>query len=281
MQAISAAVEAGHDSITVTGGEPTLHSAILDILAHAKGIGLHVTLQTNGRRLRDAGFAADIARNVDTFAIALHGPSPAVHDAITTRPGSFEQTVAGVRNVVPTGKLVAGKVVLTSLNAEHVLATTMLMADLGFDVYVYSYVHGVGNARRNYDSIAARYADVWPQVKASVDFLKPRHLPAMLETFPFCIVPGYEPLVAELSFLAGDFQVKFQGRELESWRTARLQQKTKLLGCSGCSFDSLCEGVWKEYAKTFGGAEFRPRHDQRYFESFRARFERGIGAAAM
>jgi sulfatase maturation enzyme AslB (radical SAM superfamily) len=271
IRAISAAAGSGHDGITVTGGEPTIHPAILDILAHAKDLGLHVTLQTNGRRLRHAGFAANIARHVDTFAIALHGPSPDIHDAITTRPGSFEQTVEGVRNITPSGKSVVGKVVLTSLNAAHVLATTELMADLGFDVFVFSYVHGVGNAGLNYDRIAVRYTDLWPQVKASVDFLKQQHLPATLETFPFCIVQGYEALVLELSFLAGEFHVQFPGRELKSWNTARLDQKTKFEDCSECSWDPLCEGVWNEYADSFGGAEFRPRDDQRNFEHFRDR----------
>jgi sulfatase maturation enzyme AslB (radical SAM superfamily) len=278
MRAISAAVEAGHDSITITGGEPTIHAAILDIVAHAKSLGVHVTLQTNGRRLCDAGFAAEIARHVDTFAIALHGPDPAVHDAITGRPGSFEQTVAGVRNIAAAGKLVGAKLVLTALNAGHVLATTRLMVDLGFDIFVFSYVHGVGNARRNYDRLAVRYTDLWPQVKASVDHLKPLDLPANLETFPFCIVPGYEALVAEINFRAGEFNVKFVGRELQSWTSARLEQKTKFEGCSACSFEPLCEGVWSEYAEKFGGAEFRPRDDQRFFERFRDRLERSLAA---
>jgi len=277
-RAISSVARDGHDGITVTGGEPTTHPAIGDILGHAKTLGLHVTLQTNGRRLRHAAFAEQIVRNVDIFAIALHGPNPDVHDAITTRPGSFEQTVAGVRNIVSSGTSVVGKVVLTSLNAEHVLATSRLMADLGFDICVFSYVHGVGNAGRNYDRIAVRYTDLWPQVKASLDFLKQRHLPAILESFPFCIVTGYEGLVAELGFLAGEFHVKFQGRELEDWGATRLGQKCKFDRCSDCSFDPLCEGVWKEYADLFGGEELRPRDDRRNFERFCDRLEGILGS---
>jgi MoaA/NifB/PqqE/SkfB family radical SAM enzyme len=278
MGAISAAVQTGHNGITITGGEPTIHPAILDIVAHAKSLGVHVTLQTNGRRLCDEGFAAEIARHVDTFAIALHGPNPAVHDAITGRPGSFEQTVAGVRHIAAAGKLIAAKLVLTSLNAGHILATTRLMVDLGFDIFVFSYVHGVGNARRNYDRLAVRYTDLWPQVKASVDHLTPRYLPANLETFPFCIVRGYEALVAEINFLAGEFNVKFVGHELQSWTSARLKQKTKFEACSKCSFDPLCEGVWTEYADKFGSAEICPRDDHQFFARFRDRLERSLAA---
>jgi len=278
MREITTVAAVGHDGITVTGGEPTTHPAIVDILAHAKALGLHVTLQTNGRRLRHSAFAEQIVRSVDTFAIALHGPDPEVHDAITTRPGSFEQTVAGVRNVVLFGKSVVAKVVLTSLNAEHVLATSRLMADLGFHICVFSYVHGVGNAGRNYRRIAVRYTDLWPQVKASLDFLKRRQIPTVLETFPFCIARGYEAMVAELSFLAGEFSVKFQGRELEDWGATRLGQKCKFEGCSDCSFDPLCEGVWKEYADLFGGEEFQPRDDQRTFERFCDRLEGILGS---
>ena len=145
-RSISAAVRNGATSISVTGGEPTLHEGIVAILSHAKAKGLSVTLQTNGRYLEKKEFARELEDLVDQYVIALHGSTPMVHDAITRRKGSFRQTVAGVKNISNGRARVVAKVVLTALNLTDLMKLADLILELQMDVAVFTFVHGVGEA---------------------------------------------------------------------------------------------------------------------------------------
>jgi MoaA/NifB/PqqE/SkfB family radical SAM enzyme len=62
--------------------------------------------------------------------IALHGSQASVHDRVTRRPRSFEDTLAGIRHVVTLGFPVWGKVVLSRLNLADALATVRLLASM-------------------------------------------------------------------------------------------------------------------------------------------------------
>ncbi len=277
MLAITAAARRGCTSITVTGGEPTIHGQINDILAHAKRQSLAVTLQTNARRLGDSAFAKSLHTLVDTFVIALHGSNPGVHDSITRRRGSFRQTVAGVRNVSGSGAEVVAKVVLSSRNANDLLALAGLIADLSMDVAFFSFPHGLAEAKRNYEELVVRYSILWPLLRPAIDVLTENGVEVYLETIPFCIVNGYEEHVAELLFWVGDSEVQFPYREPRDWDALRLQQKRKFEQCKGCCFDPICEGVWSEYAVELGGDEFMPRHDVESFRRLSSRLARNGG----
>src|SRR5688572_30486621 len=80
-----------YDRIYFTGGEVTLYKRLFEHIDYARNSGSfrHIRIQTNGRRLSDADFAARLRESgVDELFISIHGESAEVHDDITQRPGS-------------------------------------------------------------------------------------------------------------------------------------------------------------------------------------------------
>jgi MoaA/NifB/PqqE/SkfB family radical SAM enzyme len=265
---VSAAVRNGATHISVTGGEPTIHKGIVDILSHAKAEGLTVTLQTNGRRLADRSFTQALYGLVDQYVIALHGSCPAVHDAITRRHGSFLQTVAGVRNASRGEASMIAKVVLSSYNANDLKALAKLIFELRMDAAIFAFPHGVGDAKKNYQRLIIPYSTLWPFLRSSIDFLEKKDVRVGIETFPFCIVHGYEHKVLECFLHQGESEVQFLNQPRKNWTALRLKQKKKFKHCLDCCFNPICEGVWIEYAEMFGSREFIPRRDREYYEEF-------------
>ena len=84
----------GITSILLRGGEPFLHPDILPLLEHLHGLGLYVSIDSNGTRL--AAFAGDLVRLGQIHVtVSVDGPE-AVHDEVRGLPGCFAQLKEGL-----------------------------------------------------------------------------------------------------------------------------------------------------------------------------------------
>ena len=250
----------GFASLVLTGGEPTLRRDLPALLSAARGLGFALGLQTNGRRFADPAYTARLATFPLTCVVALHGDTAARHDAITRAPGSFEQTVAGLRNLRAAGVRAFVKVVLSKLNAGHASAIVGLAVDLGVPLVNVAFPHALGEARRDFQAVVPRYADVVPDLLTALARYRDQ-TDLGIEAVPFCLLPGYEAHVTDQPFR--DACVAIEHRQLDQpeardWREARAEMKAKPDTCRACRHDARCQGVWREYLDAFGGAELVP-----------------------
>ena len=84
----------GITSILLRGGEPFLVPGIIALLEHIHGLGLYISIDSNGTRL--AEYAADLVRlgNIHV-TVSVDGPE-AIHDAVRGARGSFRQLARGL-----------------------------------------------------------------------------------------------------------------------------------------------------------------------------------------
>jgi radical SAM protein with 4Fe4S-binding SPASM domain len=124
--------EIGVFIFTFTGGEPTLREDLPELLAYAQRLGIVTGLITNGRRLKDESYVKLlVGAGLDFVQITLESHVPEVHDEITRVPGSWEETVEGIRRIVPTTIYVTTNTTLNRKNADHFLDTIQFIHDLG------------------------------------------------------------------------------------------------------------------------------------------------------
>jgi len=250
----------GFSSLVLTGGEPTLRRDLTVILAAARELGFSLHVQTNGRRFADPAFTARLVPFGLTYIVALHGETAALHDAITRAPHSFDQTVAGIRALRQAGQRVFVKVVLSRANAGHATAIVGLAALLGVPLVNVAFPHALGEARRAFDEVVPRYADVVPDLLTALR-THAGTLDLGIEAVPFCLVPGFEAHVTDQPFR--DACVAIEHRQLDQpdardWQEARAEMKAKPDTCRACRHDARCQGVWREYLEHYGGAELVP-----------------------
>ncbi len=122
VEALRQAYARGIDQVAITGGEPTLSPALLDVVRAARDLGFRsIELQTNGIRLGAGTLATDLAGAGLTHAlVSLHAADAALSDAITRAPGTWQRTVAGIDALVDAGVQVDTSCVLTPRNLDHV-----------------------------------------------------------------------------------------------------------------------------------------------------------------
>jgi radical SAM protein with 4Fe4S-binding SPASM domain len=122
----------GIPHIIFTGGEPTLHPDLPELIAHAEANGQITGLNTNARRLSDERFVARLVKaGLDHVQITLESSRPEVHDEMVRAGGAFQQTVRGIRNVLAAPLYVMTNTTMLRTNVHTIPETLDFLAELG------------------------------------------------------------------------------------------------------------------------------------------------------
>lgn len=248
----------GCDTIVFTGGEPTIRKDLPELVALAKKLGFKtIQIQSNGRMFAYEKFCRDMVdAGANEFALALHGHTEELHDFLTGAK-SFRQVVAGIRTLRKMGQSVITNTVITKSNYRHLPEIAKLLIGLDVDQMQFAFVHAVGAAGNNFDSVVPRVEMVVPYVKKAIDIGRLFGKPVMTEGIPFCMLPGYEQSISET--IMPDMKIFDQKTVVEDYKKMRVDDdKAKGPDCAKCLYNAVCEGPWKEYPAAFGWDEFRP-----------------------
>jgi radical SAM protein with 4Fe4S-binding SPASM domain len=118
--------------LTFTGGEPTFREDLQGLILHAQIRGMVTGLVTNGRRLKDKAYVETLqTAGLDFVQITLESHKASIHDKITATKGSWKETVAGIKNAVPSRIYTTTNTTLSKHNAEDFLETMDFIKALG------------------------------------------------------------------------------------------------------------------------------------------------------
>jgi len=124
--------ELGIPHIVFTGGEPTLRKDLPELISHAEKNGQITGLNTNGRLLRDIKFVNQLVRSgLDHIQITLESHDPSIHDGMVAKSGAWEETVAGIRNVLDTPLYVMTNTTMLIGNSGILGQTLAFLGKLG------------------------------------------------------------------------------------------------------------------------------------------------------
>jgi radical SAM protein with 4Fe4S-binding SPASM domain len=124
--------ELGIPHITFTGGEATLRPDLVELVQYAQDVGLVTGLQTNGRRLGDRAYLAQLLQaGLDHVQITVESHDPAIHDRMVGVEGAWQETVEGIRATVAADVYMMTNTTLTTENVAGIEDTVAFLASLG------------------------------------------------------------------------------------------------------------------------------------------------------
>lgn len=256
---LAAGYASGGRGLVLTGGEPTLHPDILDIVTAARKIGyMNIQLQSNGRMFRYADFCRELAAaGVTEASPALHGSCAQIHDFLTGSPGSFRETASGISNLKKAGLKVLTNTVITKPNTQDLPTLARLLLSLGADQFQFAFVHILGHAAQNDRWLIPKKSVIEPFVKHGLEIGLAGGLTVMTEAIPYCFMKGFEGCVAEE--VIPETRIFDAESVIEDFGAYRRNSgKIKSRRCKKCFWYNKCEGPWKEYPALFGWDEFVP-----------------------
>lgn len=233
-----------YDFVSIMGREPTVRKDILEIAAFATSLKFRqVGLTTNARMLSIPAFAkALLARGIGQIGISLAGASARVHDAQTSVPGSFEQTMTGIRNVLRykrEGVSVLVNLPMNKLNYRDLGAELKLLTGMGvreINILNIAPLSRRSRTKRIIMPMAKLGSYVFGVLRKN-GFLKRKDVKILLVEFPPCCLPG-------------------QAREYSFPCLEKNNNKVRIPLCSRCPFAPQCDGILDSYIALYGASEF-------------------------
>jgi len=156
--------------IIFTGGEPTIRKDFFDLIEKAKNLKFKtIGIKSNGRIFSYKDFCQKTVKaGGNLFIISLHGHLKELHDWLTSSPGSFEQTIQGIRNLKLLGKTVISETIITKSNYPHLPKIAELLIKLGVDRLQFKFPKPIGIARENSKSIIPKTPLVQPYLQEAL-----------------------------------------------------------------------------------------------------------------
>ena len=258
----------GVTRLLFTGGEPTIRKDFLTLISYAIELGMpQIEVQTNGRMFCYEEFVREMANiqkgyNGLNFLVPLYGHNERIHDAITMSPGSFRQTVQGIKNLLKYEQRFIAKTVIMKSNYKHLPDIVKLFTDLNVKCMTLSSICIADDAGNRIKGTVPRFREAMPYLHKALDTFDRKRLKISLASIPLCVINGYENFVSEKMYdktiISKDPNNEIREMKVPRNATRDFQNKTKLEKCRKCKFFTKCGGVWRGYIKIYGSDEFVP-----------------------
>jgi len=250
--------------LTLTGGEPTMRKDFLYLISYANKIGIpFIAVQTNGRMFYYEEFVKKMS-NIENleFLIPVYGHNERIHDAITRSPGSFNQTIQGIKNLLKYDQRFIAKTVIMKSNYKYLPNIIRFLTDLDVKHMRITSACVPSNASKRIKRVVPRFREAMPYLYKALDTFDKKRLKISFVSIPLCLIRGYENLVSEKigfkNLISKDPDKRLSESKVPKNATRDFQNKTKLKKCRKCKLFSKCGGIWKEYVKMYGEDEFTP-----------------------
>lgn len=249
-------------SIVLSGGEPTLHPELFDLVARIRAHRpRRLVLQTNAVRLADVDFAERLhAAGVRAYFVSLHSHREEVYDRITRTSGQFPKAIRGLRNLLArpaaavTLNILVNRLNVRSLTGYVRFVGRLRRADGRPPGLFFTVMNDVGLARA--PELAVPLETVAPALERAVALCA--ELGVRVDPFtgecapPLCVLRDPAPY-------ARTSEGGFRGaRYVERDAACAPQGRVKRVECRTCRYDAACVGVSGAYARRFGLEALQP-----------------------
>ena len=236
------------DYFNLTGGEPTLHPEFLKILAliRTEFPANLIRLLSNGRMFSDEDFArrtCGIAGLPFEVAVPMFGYDARTHESISRTPGSFDETVRGLRHLAlhrRHGQQVEIRIIMTKVQVRYLdgLLDFLLKEFPWVDRVVFLFEEVEGFAEMYKSQLLFTQTECAEALDRNFDKLR-KFKEARMYHFSLCAVPTrLWPHV---------------------WRTLADFKVTFLDGCrTQCVYKDQCVGVHRSYQRHMGAPDIAP-----------------------
>ncbi|RLB51474.1 MAG: hypothetical protein DRJ42_16770 [Deltaproteobacteria bacterium] len=229
--------------VTFTGGEITLEEKLFDYVAYARESGgfEEIRLQTNGRLLADSAYARSLVdAGVTEFFVSLHGHDAETQDYISQRSGSFDEAMAGMRNVVDLGACLMTNTVLITLNQDvlsKIVETVAPLAPSRMEFWNYLPMEDPGDER----GLLAPMAELAPALRGALDGCAKHEIEVLVKYMPRCLLGDH-----------GETLDNAQPDVVIVEEFYDIYPKFACLYEAKCEYAESCLGLTHAYIKKFG-----------------------------
>jgi MoaA/NifB/PqqE/SkfB family radical SAM enzyme len=252
---IAAMARGGTRHLVLSGGEPTLHPQLAELIRFAKSLGTFdvIEMQSNGVKCADLEYARGLsAAGLNKVTVSLHSIDPEHSDEITRLPHAFGKTVQAMHNFRRLGVLTQVAHVITKANYRELPDTMRYLrrefpAEGGHLSICLAIAQGISDLV--FQWVIPTFTEIKPYVSEALDYCLESGVGfgGMIGQggYPPCMLDGdlrYYRNVLDKVFKSDDASDQFYKPDK----------------CKECSFDAYCLGPRRSYVEHYGDGEIKP-----------------------
>jgi MoaA/NifB/PqqE/SkfB family radical SAM enzyme len=248
-----------HDTILITGGEPTMHPEFLNIIRYIKEsyTDVKIDILTNAISFANASFTDSVASYIDAAHCSFYSFSERITSYLTGNPKAYAGTCAGIRNIIDVG---INHDIRTLINIRTTYRTLDRTTKTIYDLFeppmlIYSGVDPCGGVEQH-PGIMVTLSEAAPHLTNALDAALQSGMEPHLMYYPICMVPAR---------LRGRVRSDVCNRAIDAFfsecdiDTNPERYDNAYVGrCDHCAMKKNCTGAWRRYLSEQGHNELRP-----------------------
>ena len=252
--------------IIFTGGEPTLHPELSEIIRYAKRYGFITEIQTNGTLLSKNRLLDFKKTGLNIINFAFHSHKKEISNKLRGVDFGYKKIINNLKLADKIGFEIHIIHVINSLNYKDLPEFIDYIKEMNLgNLYLnLSMVVPEGWAWEN-KWIIPRMSDIKPYlIKALKRCEKYNFRFDISEIVPLCIVNGFENHAISTIFKLTNVKISddyYTGKRVLDFVNPSAEYAAKAPQCKNCSFDGICAGFYPRLKALYGTDDFVPRHD--------------------
>lgn len=231
-----------YDFLNIMGREPTLRRDIIKIINLAKVIGFKtIGLTSNGRMFSYAPYAKSVlGSGLNQIGVTVMGITSSMHDWHTKVPGSFNQTLAGIKNILKYADKdfsMLLNIMVTQKNYKYLEKIVDFYYKLGIREMNIGHIMPINKSIVNSKKVVAKLRDVVPE-----------------------LIEIYKKYENKVKFFFVEYPACVFSKEYRNLAFPCLEEnpdKRRIALCEKCSYGKKCAGIPLTYTKLYGSGEFK------------------------
>jgi MoaA/NifB/PqqE/SkfB family radical SAM enzyme len=184
--------------VDFSGGEPTVRSDLLELVAYAKALGYRkIAIITNGIVTgRTESYLVKLAdKGLNDILVSIHGHNSQVHDALVGIPGAFEKVLRTFKYARSTDIVLRTNTTVTTKNAKYLLKLARLL--IKFEPYAVNFIlFNNWYSPKSQMPLMPNFEHVSHYLKKAIESISESVPKVTVRYIPFCFMEGYEKHVA-------------------------------------------------------------------------------------
>ncbi len=251
----------GFRRVVLTGGEPTIHPAFWAVVQRLGERGVAWDINTHGRSFADPAFTERaLLGGLRRAIVSLHSHRPEAARVISGfSHGAFEETVAGLDQLVRAGAWLMINCVLTTHNLDVADYLRFCAARFGSEPRYKLVFPSTGGKGGDWEGIQLRLNDVRGPVAQARAVAAELGLRLAFESLPNCVLD--DPSADDTSrsgFGETHYLDDLDGERLYPIRAIEAALSAFPDSCRGCRALPRCPGVAESYLRRHGASELTP-----------------------
>jgi len=235
------------DGVILTGGEPTLHPRLAEIVQMVNSHGLHVRVITNGQLTASKGFLMGLKDSgLGHIHVSVYSFQEKIQAYLSNNENSLINIKKTLENIGRIGIVCDINTVMCAQNADHLDQTIGFLIDNYpfINHFIFNAIDPKGTRVAQNPHTIARLADLELSLNRALEKLETSNRTYRVERLPLCYMANFAFASTETRKI-----VKQEGRIVQFLDDkGEIRQErffySKVESCRQCSLNSICAGLF-------------------------------------